>query len=101
MEHRPIRSERRAGSRPSEPSADGHPFHEIPRVRLELSMQILWSVVNAVLHLGVEIRSVRRRVARPVGTISPHPELRLRIRRLAALAPAGGDPFPVPRLDNL
>ena len=64
-------------------------------------MQILWSVVNAVLHLGVEIRSVRRRVARPVGTIRPHPEPRLRIRRLAALATAGGDPFPVPRLDNL
>ena len=92
---------RRAASRPSEPSADGHPFHEIPRVRLELSMQILGSVVNAVLHLGVKIGSVRRRVARPVGTISPHPELRLRVRRLAALAPAGGDPFPVPRLDNL
>lgn len=64
-------------------------------------MQILWSVVNAVLHLGVKIRSVRRRVTRPIRTIRPHPELRLRVRRLAALAPAGGDPFPVSRLDNL
>ena len=64
-------------------------------------MQILWSVVNAVLHLGVEIRSVRRRLTRPVRTIRPHPEPRLRVRRLAALTPAGGDPLPVPRLDNL